>query len=127
MEKTENKAINLFTALAEQEDFKVEVSDVKEWYNPDTRSYEPNDTISVFLNHDLKGGNSYSWSVELGRDADDREISDQLYLFVSQFYNEGETADELKDDYDYTDEEISEIHGLFTRLYKEHLANINNH
>lgn len=127
MEKTENKAISSFTALAEKEGFIAEVPDVKGWYNPNTKKYEANDTICVFLEHDLKSGNTYSWSVELGKDADDREISDQLYLFVSQFYNEGETADELKNDFEYTDEEISEIHGLLTRLYKEHLANINNH
>lgn len=99
-----NQAILDFIKVAENEGFNVKV---------DTLEDNNDDDIIVILTHDLPSGEEYDWNIELSlKDADNEEISVQLYLFTEQF-----DEDEREDlEEKYGEEDTMEIYALFLQL-----------
>lgn len=127
MEITENKAVNDFIKLAKNQGFKMDAGEEQRLYK-DCR--EPQDEIDIYLELGLSTGETYDWCLSLDCQADEKEISDQLYMFAEDFeqeFVESDLVQELRDDYGYSEEEIDEIRSAFIKLYKEHLAMINNY
>ena len=100
MEK--NKEIKKVAEIAKKVGFKVS-------FDTDV---ETNDVIIDFST------NGYTFYIEVSPDADAREISDQLYMFVEDF--DTDVVPELEEDYDQVD--IDEIKEKVYDLFREHLA-----
>lgn len=103
----ENKRILEVAEIAKGLGFKVDF---------DT-NVETNDVIIDFTLQ-FSSVSSYTFYIEVSPDADAREISDQLYMYVEDF--EGEVVPELEDDYEQV--EIDELKEKVYALLREHLA-----
>lgn len=103
----ENKRILEVAEIAKGLGFKVDF---------DT-DIETNEVIIDFTIQ-LSSGNSYTFYIEVSPNADAREISDQLYMYVEDF--DTEVIPELEEDYEQV--EIDEIKEKAYALLREHLA-----
>lgn len=105
MEK--NKEIKRISEIAKELGFKVDF---------DT-NIETNDVIIDFTLQ-FSSVSSYTFYIEVSPNADAREISDQLYMYVEDF--DVEIVPELEEEYEQV--EIDELKEKVYVLLREHLA-----